>query len=1396
MRCRATSNVGLGFVRTLAWGILVALSAEAALVAPAQAQGPFKSPDDERQAVEILGSPLSDWTFGRRGGAEFDHKLLKTEDGRTVLAGGPFATVLDRKTPLENDTELRITLRLNHPQHNVVWYWLMLGHDAPAKYAESPFGLSFNLPSGAQQEWFYWTVRASPGEKRALEGTYKSRGLPTNRLTWPATVRARIEADYASQPTLKERWLNIRVVFRKGSILYYLDDRLLKEATGPEVEGRGLLNMTLFDGVQLASIRTRKLPPVDHVRFETVPLDSDVNSDEFAGRKLTAAELPKPGETTVVDGVPFVLPAPDAAGRNHIDLKPSWLPSGALEGSFDGWEGELARWSGATSRNPGRIQFRVRNGRYHKLHVLAAYSGEADTTNTLTAQFFKAGAGHPIDFTTKVPANAENAAVGKGPLKLACVTIPLEPEGVSAFSNQAWLDLELTKALRTYRSFPDPIYYGKHAAGLPSGVHVFAVTLEKPETEIELEPKRFAHIWTAPERPIYIARLKNNTDKEQSLQLQAEMNGRLHPPVAVVVPAHGAASADLQLAMTAADWAKLSDTPDAALKDRPNRLDPADYGLFRFQVRISGPNGKWASETRRFAWLHPDTRERGGWEEGKGPIFGFWDWNGGHDTPSGLDRLRTMTAAGAESMMHSLETGADTKTPFLSPEEREFCEKHGYQTFFLAYQLSMGKHSLGGKDWDPKKPAEMEKALIDWLKSRPEAKSTKLNKPEQAIFFAEPVLGPISYMSLPHLYGEPEYQMTDAEKAAYQNYHDQFVFAAKAIKKEWPGTKCLFPWGLPLFPAPFLKSDEARTLMDGPCLDVVCFERLPEMQLHQVTFSSQLWQLKQEWLRAGKTWPNFTALEGPAISPAATGALTLQQEADHTVRAHLILAAYGTTRHLGCPAAFACAGSWGETHYGGGLCERQPILSPKPAYVAYATMTRQLNRMNFVKQVHTGSNSVLCLQFKHYKSGDLLHVFWTLRGKRGVTLMRDSDKPLEIYDWQDNGESQATSFTVSTTPCYVRGLTAEPKIALGEADHTADDPVHHHSVSLGNLGDGTWKLSEDRELDYEDSHPEFVRRFPGKFRVAAAESPERSGGQALAVHLEKPEKERKVMPFYTTLVPAKPIALAGKPSHLGLWVKAASDWGRVVYVLTDAQGEKWISVGRKGEWNVDDVHCWSAFNYDGWRYLRFELPGNTPYDLYREAGTSFWGNYGPGDAIVDYPLTLQKVIVERRTHVIAGTELMPADPSDTSLADLSAEYDAPEDQTDEAVRLSKLRMPLPAEDPALDNPIARLTASGVAPAIAVTKVTTPPQENTGRSAHIHFDPVDGAKSYDVWVSNYQDGRGAILMGPNWVMPGQLLTGLVPNLNLYLFVTYTDKDGKPSKPSAAFPIRLKDMFPMK
>src|SRR5260370_39502015 len=106
-------------------------------------------------------------------------------------------------------------------------------------------------------------------------------------------------------------------------------------------------------------------------------------------------------------------------------------------------------------------------------------------------------------------------------------------------------------------------------------------------------------------------------------------------------------------------------------------------------------------------------------------------------------------------------------------------------------------------------------------------------------------------------------------------------------------------------------------------------------------------------------------------------------------------------------------------------------------------------------------------------------------------------------------------------------------------------------------------------------------------------------------------------------------------------------------------------------------------------------------------GTTFWGHYGPGDGIVDYPLTLEKIIVERRTHVIAGTELVPAAPDDVLLGSLFAEYETATDRTPEAIRLSQLRMPLPAAPPELANPLKKFIDAGDGNGPAISKVAPP-----------------------------------------------------------------------------------------
>jgi len=354
------------------------------------------------------------------------------------------------------------------------------------------------------------------------------------------------------------------------------------------------------------------------------------------------------------------------------------------------------------------------------------------------------------------------------------------------------------------------------------------------------------------------------------------------------------------------------------------------------------------------------------------------------------------------------------------------------------------------------------------------------------------------------------------------------------------------------------------------------------------------------------------------------------------------------------------------------------------------------------------------------------------------------------------------------------------------------NPPVTKELTLANFGDGSWTNVAEHDAIYETNNYD-TKRFLGKMSAAVATDPERQG-KFLAIHLEKQEKERKLMPFYTVLKPKAPIAIPGKATALGIWVKAHSDWGRVVYSLRDAKGERWINIGTKDEWNCNDVHGWSMFNFDGWRYLRFELPSNSEYDAYREFGSTWWGNYG-GDTIVDLPLKLEKIIVERRTHVLYVNDPQPADPSDVLLGQLVAEYEMPFDATRNAVTLNKLRMPLSTAGVVLPNPIAQMAKENTPTALELKGVRMPDWGYDGTTALVDFTTSADAAGYQVWLAAYPDGRGAVILA-DMTKSGEQMYGLRPARKLYLWVTYKTKDGKVSKPSNRLDIQLVDAFGMK
>src|SRR5262249_53735132 len=152
------------------------------------------------------------------------------------------------------------------------------------------------------------------------------------------------------------------------------------------------------------------------------------------------------------------------------------------------------------------------------------------------------------------------------------------------------------------------------------------------------QPDAFAHVWTAPATPSYTVHLRNTSTMEQSVALTLDTRSFSQGETSAV-----------------REQCKLAAGESRKIKLLLSGVKKYGHHAVRLQV-ATGSGAEKRTWNRSLAYLHPDTRERGNWEEGKGPLFGFWDWNGGHVTPAGLPRLKVMAAAGLESSMSSFET--------------------------------------------------------------------------------------------------------------------------------------------------------------------------------------------------------------------------------------------------------------------------------------------------------------------------------------------------------------------------------------------------------------------------------------------------------------------------------------------------------------------------------------------------------------------------------------------------------------------------------------------------------------------------------------------------------------------------------------------------------------------
>src|SRR6202011_4868936 len=106
-------------------------------------------------------------------------------------------------------------------------------------------------------------------------------------------------------------------------------------------------------------------------------------------------------------------------------------------------------------------------------------------------------------FEATVPlATAQSSSAHPVPVTLAngkkvnlwLVKVPLDPGRLSAFADMDIVEVELTKKVHLFRSYPDPFIYGWHQAGPASAVQVYALTLGEVPVGFDFSPDKFGHV--------------------------------------------------------------------------------------------------------------------------------------------------------------------------------------------------------------------------------------------------------------------------------------------------------------------------------------------------------------------------------------------------------------------------------------------------------------------------------------------------------------------------------------------------------------------------------------------------------------------------------------------------------------------------------------------------------------------------------------------------------------------------------------------------------------------------------------------------------------------------------------------------------------------------------------
>ncbi len=1325
----------------------------------------------------------SGWNL--QGGTTRPGQPWQSETGRDVTAQAEQALSL----PVE--AEFRFVLPAGRDR--VIIDALPVGDDekAPALLqvvVTRGAGNSVTFSSMADGRWLPNRLSSHAGiGYGGRNATYNWR-FPSVQNLWDDRDRHEIGADFAALRPFEEKVFVLRLVLTADSRQVWLDDRLAGE-------DNGVLPVMAATPEQMLKYSENRVIDPRQTRFAIrFSGSAGILSADFRAPEATGVYLPLRLENwshesgtvqsarrsansrlgKLADGVPMWLHDDDPPlidlGRSLFRYR---LTYGA--GPNVSYPQGISCWPGPFQVDPARPTFRVPYRHYQTAWLKVWVDAEAPHAvprgNLL---FYRQAAGFPVNHPFEISAEA----IRKGLVRklarqtpeakqLYLVKVPLDSDGLYGMSDLAgaFLDFELTKPVELMRSYPDPIYYGYHAAGWPSSIRVTGITLEEAPFGFTVRAGQYGHVFERPEKPFYEVTVRNNTDRR--------LRGRIRLRTR---------SFDGEEQGGTISRIRISPRGQAVVKMDFDLRKLGWHEVF-FEVEAGGSK---RTLTQALVLLPPDTRTWGaarnetrfGQPDGGGPdLWAVWGPTTHYSPP--LSREEQLPHANLMRRI-GIRRQIVNHTPHRGADNSKLRNQDG----------SVNQEYLDGF------LKEKYAAIADY------------HQPLQ-FYSAEWYISREAQHSAWPLYtGQGLRELTEDERGRVENHIRTFTMAGESLRRVYPHFQLGLNWGAPLGTIAYIRGGMPQHLVDWMGIDSPQFELMPEISNVNWGFGSELWQVRREMERLG--WPDLPMdyCEGP-FYPTNPGALNEITQAQYLARIILLAVANGVEKFSGVTGnqrGFSDAGShYGAEHYGCGIFHRPPLYYPKPAVASFATMTSMLNRSDVVGPVDTGVPTTLCLELKRKNEATSIFALWRIRGVQEVTLRVRGANPV-VIDSMGNSIATRTrdgriSFTISSLPVWLTGVTAIEDFQFADPRYEETPAKNVHSIPA--MTEENWTFDGSSCERYENHHFGAFKTIDPDLKAGFGQGKK---GQEVMITLPVQPGDRPLATRYGRLIPLEPVVIPGRADALGIWVRGNASWGRLVYQVRDARGEVWLSAGTKDDWNVDDPHAMGYVNFEGWRYVRFPLPSNHPWDMARNLEFTWWGSYDEEqgvsvpqdgtvrDGIVDLPLTLEAIFVEARNEVPVLGQMQPIPERGYALAGLVAEYATEACAGEEAVKDNDVRKALPEWKGPSENLIARLRDEGQGEAPEIEGFEEPDHFYDGRSMHIRFQAREGM-TYNLYLSRYPDGRGAARLRAD-VKDNMRITGLRPGVDMYLFLTAVDAERKESKPSAAFKLKTVDQFGLK